>query len=398
MEKQLPASLSRQHSVNALMIEREATSPRPPQQQSPAADEEEEKTPLLQGKSDLEGVSTKKGTGRWNLRTLTLLVVLWIACILISSCYSMIAPFFPHEAQKKGCSLLVVGVILSASPFCVFTTSPIFGYLLPKLGIRFSMIFGFLLVGVAFILLGFLQDLPDGWLFIVAATVLRMTEGIGSSLAFTGMYTLLPVLFPSRVGLVMGVFEVGSGLGFAVGPPIGGLLYTVGGFMLPFVSVGATVLLIIPPTFLLYKKTSCQPKVISFGVIRRLSGNFVFVLLLISQVICLTALGFLNPTFQPFLHKQFGLDELQVGLVFICAPAMYMILAAIFGALADKFGPRGFIVSGFLISGVSFFLIGPATFITTPRLWLTIVASLLMGVGLAPAFIPSYSDLLKIAK
>lgn len=168
--------------------------------------------------------------------------------------------------------------------------------------------------------------------------------------------------------------------------------------MLPFVSVGATVLLIIPPTFLLYKKTSCQPKVISFRVIRRLSGNFVFVLLLISQVICLTALGFLNPTFQPFLHEQFGLDELQVGLVFICGPAMYMILAAVFGALADKFGTRGFIVSGFLISGVSFFLIGPATFITTPRLWLTIVASLLMGVGLAPAFIPSYSDLLKIAK
>ena len=101
MEKQLPASLSRQHSVNALMIEREATSPRPPQQQSSAADEEEEKTPLLQGKSDLEGVSTKKGTGMWNLRTLTLLVVLWIACILISSCYSMIAPFFPHEVSSS---------------------------------------------------------------------------------------------------------------------------------------------------------------------------------------------------------------------------------------------------------------------------------------------------------
>jgi hypothetical protein len=32
------------------------------------------------------------------------------------------------------------------------------------------------------------------------------------------------------------------------------------------------------------------------------------------------------------------------------------------------------------------------------RLWLTIVAFLLMGVGLAPAFIPSYADLLKIAK
>jgi MFS family permease len=60
------------------------------------------------------------------------------------------------------------------------------------------------------------------------------------------------------------------------------------------------------------------------------------------------------------------LDELQVGLVFIGGPAMYMVLAAVFGGLADKFGTRGFIVSGFLITGVAFFFIGPGNFITTP--------------------------------
>ena len=32
--------------------------------------------------------------------------------------------------------------------------------------------------------------------------LLRMTEGVGSSLAFTAIYTLLPELFPHRVGLV----------------------------------------------------------------------------------------------------------------------------------------------------------------------------------------------------
>ena len=66
---------------------------------------------------------------------------------------------------------------------------------------------------------------------------------------------------------------------------------------------------------------------------------------------------------------------------------MYMVLAAVFGGLADKFvgfaprhtkpvpldcmlclvkGTRGFIVSGFLITGVAFFFIGPGNFITTP--------------------------------
>ena len=100
MEKQLPASLSRQHSVNALMREREevvTTSPPPSKQrQQSAGDEEDEKTPLLQEKRDTADVSTKKG---WNLRILTLVVVLWIAGILMSSCYSMIAPFFPKEVS-----------------------------------------------------------------------------------------------------------------------------------------------------------------------------------------------------------------------------------------------------------------------------------------------------------
>ena len=36
-------------------------------------------------------------------------------------------------------------------------------------------------------------------------------------------------------------------------------------------------------------------------------------------------------------NSQFGLNELQVGLVFIGGPAMYMLLALVFGALADKY-------------------------------------------------------------
>jgi len=51
-----------------------------------------------------------------------------------------------------------------------------------------------------------------------------------------------------------GFFEVGGGLGFAVGPPIGGLLYAAGGFKLPFIAVGGAVLVFVPLTFLLVGK------------------------------------------------------------------------------------------------------------------------------------------------
>ena len=99
MEKQLPASPSRQHSVNALMRARELSNSSPPPQEDREGDEAGEKTPLLRDDPDVERVSTKKGR-RWNWRTLMLMVVLWIACIFISAAYSMIAPFFPHEVSE----------------------------------------------------------------------------------------------------------------------------------------------------------------------------------------------------------------------------------------------------------------------------------------------------------
>ena len=45
-----------------------------------------------------------------------------------------------------------------------------------------------------------------------------------------------------RLNLAMGVYEISTGIGMIVGPLLGGLLYTVGGFALPFYVVGAMML------------------------------------------------------------------------------------------------------------------------------------------------------------
>ena len=103
MEKQLPASLSRQHSVNALMRARELSNSSSSPREDREEDEAGEETPPLQDDPNVERVSTKKGR-RWNWRTLMLIGVLWIACIFISASYSMIAPFFPREVSVLICS------------------------------------------------------------------------------------------------------------------------------------------------------------------------------------------------------------------------------------------------------------------------------------------------------
>ena len=38
-----------------------------------------------------------------------------------------------------------------------------------------------------------------------------------------------------------------------------------------------------------------------------------------------------------FPDRQFGLSEEKIGLVFMAGPGVYMLLALLFGGLADKF-------------------------------------------------------------
>ena len=42
---------------------------------------------------------------------------------------------------------------------------------------------------------------------------------------------------------MIGILEIFSGLGFAAGPPIGGALYSLGGFQLPFTVLGSLLII-----------------------------------------------------------------------------------------------------------------------------------------------------------
>ena len=52
------------------------------------------------------------------------------------------------------------------------------------------------------------------------------------------------LLFTSNPSYFQGSLELFSGLGLMVGPPLGGALYTLGGFRVPFISMGTLLVLV----------------------------------------------------------------------------------------------------------------------------------------------------------
>jgi MFS family permease len=215
--------------------------------------------------------------------------------------------------------------------------TPLCGYYLPKLGIKFTLVSGMLLVGGAFFLMGFLVDMPSGVVFLVFGILLRMTEGVGWAMCTTTTLSLVAQLFPDYVGTLSGLIEVGTGLGFTAGPPIGSLLFAVGGFKIPFWSVGGVILILVPLLFLLVKPTSCSSEVLSLVTIVKLLSHLSFSMLVIGNVIVFISLSYFNPTFAPFLSNQFGMDQLHISLMFIIVAGMYLLLALVVGRLSDKF-------------------------------------------------------------
>ena len=57
--------------------------------------------------------------------------------------------------------------------------------------------------------------------------LLRCIEGLGSAMFTTAIFAVLPVFFPNSVATIVGLFDIASGIGFALGPPLGGVLYQV---------------------------------------------------------------------------------------------------------------------------------------------------------------------------
>ncbi|XP_043922194.1 MFS-type transporter SLC18B1-like [Protopterus annectens] len=105
---------------------------------------------------------------------------------------------------------------------------------------------GVFLSGLCSIVFGFLVNAPDGVPFISLCFVIQSFGAIGCASSMTSSFTILAHTFPKNITTALGVLELFSGLGFLLGPPLGGFLYALGGYEVPFIVVGFLVLLTVP--------------------------------------------------------------------------------------------------------------------------------------------------------
>jgi MFS family permease len=328
-----------------------------------------------------------------------LFVLISAASMNLSSmmAYSILGPFFPKEAEKKGVSDTTIGMIFGCYALFDLLSSLVFGKYLVYIGAKFMFIAGIFVSGGVTILFGVLDQVPDGPIFITMCFLVRIVDAISFSAAITASDSILAKAFPNNVATVLGSLEVFSGLGLVLGPPLGGFLYQSFGYKVPFIFLGSIVLLMIPLNICILPNYESDPGEHSFWKLVTVPkvGFISFVIISFSS-----CFGFLDPILSLFVLQKFDLPAGYVGLVFLGLALSYAISSPLFGLLSDKMPHRRkwFLVFGNLITAGCYMLLGPAPVLhIESQLWLLVLILVINGISAGMSVIPTFPEILSCA-
>ncbi|XP_045700208.1 MFS-type transporter SLC18B1 isoform X1 [Phyllostomus hastatus] len=311
--------------------------------------------------------------------------------------YSILGPFFPKEAEKKGASNTVIGMIFGCYALFELLASLLFGKYLVHIGAKFMFVAGMFVSGGVTVLFGVLDQVPEGPIYIALCFLVRIIDAISFAAAITASSSILTKTFPNNVATVLGSLEIFSGLGLVLGPPLGGFLYQSFGYEVPFISLGCIILLMVPLNMYILPNYESDPSEHSFWKLISLPKVALISFVINSLSACF---GFLDPTLSLFVLKKFNLPAGYVGLVFLGLALSYAISSPLFGLLSDKMPHlrKWFLVSGNLITAGCYMLLGPVPVLPIKsQLWLLVLVLVINGVSAGMSIIPTFPEILSCA-
>ncbi|KAL1491150.1 hypothetical protein ABEB36_011790 [Hypothenemus hampei] len=326
------------------------------------------------------------------------LIVIGIADFCNAICVSLQAPFYPQEAEKKGCTATEFGLVFGIFEFVVFIVSPLYGQHLNKIGPKITFNYGIYTTGICAILFGLLDKVEGHLPFIILSFVIRIVEAMGNAAFLTASFAIIAKEFPDKVATTFASLETFFGLGLTVGPTVGGALFQVGGYTLPFAVMGSALFAsAILTAIVLPKHESGTDKERGPSVFKILKIPGVL-LASASIIVTSTSISFLQATLEPHL-RIFQLAPVLLGLMFVINGGVYAVTTPLWGWLSDNLAaPKLVTLIGTILVAFGFCLIGPVPFIPLPTiLWMSIAGLVLHGLGMGAQLVASFGDALKTA-
>lgn len=327
--------------------------------------------------------SIRNHRNRYTTRQILVIFTYIYGNFFLAACVSLQAPFFPAEAEKKGASPSQYGLVFGVYELAIIFMSPLVGKLVGKSSPKIWIQIGLMLTGLMTILFGLLDRAPKGNWFISLAFIIRILEGVGAASFTTPSYTATAEEFPNDQATILSLLETSFGLGLILGPTLGGWLYEIGDYTLPFFSLGCFLILGALINFAVcftQEQAPHDPKERQAQYLKILASPGI-ILDALSVVTSLTFIGYNAATLEPHL-RQFELSVMTVGSLFIITGAIYAITTPLWGKLCKYSDTRLLCLVGCIFCLIGFMIIGPLPIIQVDTsLGLIIIALVLIGIG-----------------
>jgi MFS family permease len=242
--------------------------------------------------------------------------------------YSVVTPLLPHYAQAFGASKPAIGVLAASYPAGMIPGSLLGGWIASRAGVRRTTVVGLLLFTVAIIAFGFASD-------IVVLDGLRFVQGIACGCIWGGGLAWVIAISPAeRRGEMLGSVLASAIFGTLIGPLLGTVAVAAGTAVV-FTCVGAVSLALTAWTL-----EHPEPPRAALGVgapLRLLARDRrlvlgCWVILLEAGVIGATG------TLVPLRLARFGASGVAIGITFLVASLLALLVNPAMGRLLDRRG------------------------------------------------------------
>jgi MFS transporter, DHA1 family, solute carrier family 18 (vesicular amine transporter), member 1/2 len=249
--------------------------------------------------------------------------------------YGLLIPLTPYS-PAHATSEEELGLLYGSYSVGVLVATPLFGYLGDRIGYRRLLICGVVLSATALALFCFA---PHFHLLLLA----RLFQGAASAASWTAGLALIAEHYPEQRVEMMGLALMGSTAGSLLGPIIGGSLYEVGGYPLPFGVTGVLVAIDAGLCLFVLSRRQARPAA---------NPNIWPLLLDRSVVVAATAVGLaaigwgiIEPLLPPQLVRS-GVAPWAIGLIFTIGSIAYGLSAPLVSWVSNRVPIRALIAAG----------------------------------------------------
>lgn len=301
------------------------------------------------------------------------LIVIFIVVLTDLIGFGIVIPLLPTISSQYDITGFKLGLLVSAYPLAQFFAAPILGLLSDRYGRKPILVISKLGTVVAYVIFAYAQSFP---LLLLSKLIDGATGGnISAARAYISDITT-----KDNRSRGMAVIGIGFGLGFIIGPAIGGIFYSLGGSVVLPALVGALLCLVSAVITQVFLEDRAKPVNLSkFSLLQFLSvfAHPEIKSVLFVQFLLMLALSSFQTTFSFFTNITYKIDTQQNSYILV-----YL-------------GLLSFLIQGFMVRhrfshpvkqtkiGLGLMAIGIVLVAFSPTVWFMLLSLVVYLVGSA---------------